>query len=171
MTDASDLTVRRYREADDDRRLRELNETALRSVDTYAEDAPDDDLRDVQSIYLDAGGEFLVGILDGTIVAIGALSPVDDETIAARVLDDEHGPTAEVTRMRVDPAHQGRGFGTRILASLEERAREAAFETLVLDTTERQTGARRLYEKFGYERRDSFEWREYTMLLYRNDLA
>jgi GNAT superfamily N-acetyltransferase len=167
---ADDLTVRQFRPGDG-QRVRELNETALRSVDAYAEDAPEGDLRDVPGHYLDGDGEFLVGELDDTVVAMGALQPADRAHVADRVLDPADGPAAELTRMRVAPEHQRQGFGTQLLVALEDRAAELGYEVLVLDTTARQRGARALYASFGYEEVERFDWRDYEMLLYRKALG
>lgn len=164
-----DLEIRRFRTGDAEA-VRELNETALRDVDAYAEGVTDGDLGTIEETYL-AAGEFLVGELDGEVVATGALKPAGDGTFAAeRALAPDDGPAAEITRMRVAPAHQRRGYGTRLLRRLEARAIELGYEVLVLDTTARQAGARRLYESFGYEREAAFEWREYEVLLYRKEL-
>ena len=153
------FTVRRYRPSDDDARLRDLHERALREVDAYVE-APewDADLDAIEETYLDAGGTFLVGELDDEIVAMGALKP------------REEPGTTELTRMRVAPEHQQQGYGTRLLEELERRARKLGYGRLVLDTTERQVGAQRLYERFGYERVNETEWRGYTVLFYEKRL-
>jgi len=152
---ADDLSIRRFDPGDGDR-VRELHEAALRSVDAYVEAVPDPDMHDVEETYLDDGGEFLVGEIDDEIVATGALRRED-------------ATTAEVTRMRVDPDHQRRGYGTAILAALEDRAAVLGYETLVLDTLDRQTGAKRLYESFGYERTGSERRGEYEQLFYRKE--
>lgn len=88
--------------------------------------------------YLDGSGEFLVGLTDGDIVAIGGFQSRGDDA-------------AEVRRMRVHPDHRRREYGERPLAALEERARERGFARVVLDTNERLTAARKLYGKRGYE--------------------
>jgi len=58
---------------------------------------------------------------------------------------------ATVRRMRVDPDHQRRGYGTRLLTAFEGRARERGLDRAVLETHVRLTAARRLYEDQGYE--------------------
>ena len=57
---------------------------------------------------------------------------------------------AEVKRMRVEPAFQGRGFGREILDAIECRAAMLGYEILRLDTSARQRVARALYEKDGF---------------------
>lgn len=141
------LEIRRYRPGDVER-IRELNVVAMRAVGACVEGAPDPDLRDVEGTYLDGGGEFLVGELDGRVVAMGAFHPA--EGYVTDFVGDLPEGTAEITRMRVDPDHQRRGYGQRIYDELERRAVAAGYGHLVLDTTARQVGAQRLYETNGF---------------------
>ncbi|WP_460921993.1 GNAT family N-acetyltransferase [Salinarchaeum chitinilyticum] len=185
-----EIAIRRA-EAADAPRIRELNEVALRQVDAYAEDAVeagmDEDLEDVETNYVEVGGDFLVAETvpddesdadagdrpssEQRIVGMGALEPIGEGTFQAdQIVRQDDGPAAEITRMRVDPAFQRQGIGTQLVERLEERARELDYEVLVLDTTARQDGAQRLYESFGYEQADSVQWREYDVLLYRKEL-
>jgi len=129
--------VRRYRDDDHDA-VWELHNLALDSVGAHGGNGPwDDDLHSIPSVYIDAAGEFLVGLVDRDIVAIGALRP--------------SGPgQGEIKRMRVHPRFQRRGFGREILLRLENRARELGYETLHLDTTVGQTAAQALYRRHGY---------------------
>lgn len=144
----SALSVRRYQPGDE-QRVKELHEAAMRDVDAYVEGVPDNDLDDVEGVYLDGCGEFLVGTLDGRIVAMGAIRPVGERVAA--VFESLARPAAELTRMRVDPGHQRRGFGERIYDELEGRARERGYRELVLDTQAHQAGARQFYEAKGFE--------------------
>jgi ribosomal protein S18 acetylase RimI-like enzyme len=131
------MAIRRYREADHDA-VFALHNLALDQVGAHAGNGPwDDDLHHVREVYLDGGGEFLVGEEDGRIVAMGAL----------RLLGADH---AAVTRMRVHPDRQRRGWGRAVLERLEARAVELGFRLLTLETTVQQTAAQRLYEKAGY---------------------
>jgi ribosomal protein S18 acetylase RimI-like enzyme len=152
----TDLSIRRFR-PDDRERVLELHEEALRDADAYAEGAPDPDLQDVQSHYLDAGGELLVGETDGQIVAIGAFRSVSGRT--ARAFDGIDAPTAELDLMRVAPAHQRRGDGQRLYDELEQRAREEGFAELVLDVRADHGAIRQFYESHGFavERRVEIE--------------
>ena len=132
------MEVRRYRASDHDA-VWDLHNVALNEVGAHAGNGPwDDDLHRIEGEYLDAGGEFYVGIIDCRLVAMGAL----------RRLTDTRG---EICRMRVHPGLQRRGLGTRILSKLEERARELGFRTLTLDTTVGQVAAMGMYRKAGYE--------------------
>ena len=78
----------------------------------------------------------MVGVLDGRVVAMGALRRVSSGR-------------AEIKRMRVQPVLQGRGFG-RALLDTSTSAAELGYSTLHLDTTVNQRAARCLYEGNGY---------------------
>lgn len=144
----TELTIRRYRPADEARVL-ELHEEALRDANAYAEGVPDPDLDDVEAHYLAPGGEFLVGLVDGRIVAMGAFRPVEERT--AEAFDGLRRPAAELKRMRVAPPHQRRGFGQQIYEELERRAHAEGFAELVLDVQAHQEDARQFYERNGFE--------------------
>jgi ribosomal protein S18 acetylase RimI-like enzyme len=133
------MEVRRYRAEDRDA-IWDLHNVALHAVGAHAGDSVyDADLRDVEQAYLHSGGEFLVGTLDGRVVAMGALRP-----------DPDHPRRAELKRMRVEPALQGRGLGRTLLDHLLRRARELGVRELTLDTTERQVAAMSLYRSVGF---------------------
>jgi ribosomal protein S18 acetylase RimI-like enzyme len=166
MVDPTDLTIRRYR-AGDGERVRELNREAMAETPEWVIDAPDTDLEDVRDHYLDAGGEFLVGEVDRRetsndeldggsnqtdlddweIVATGAVEPL---TGWLSEHFDAAAGTGELSRVRVDPVMQGRGFGTRIVEELARRARRRGYRALVLDTGADNERARGFYESLGY---------------------
>ena len=132
------MEVRRYIASDHDV-VWDLHNVALNEVGAHAGSGPwDDDLHRIEAVYIEAGGEFYVGVIDGRIVAMGALKRLTDDRV-------------EICRMRVHPDHQRRGLGTRILSTLEERAKELGFRTLTLEKTAGQVAAIRMYTKAGYE--------------------
>ena len=131
------IEVRQYDRADHDAVV-QLHHEALAATGGHLGPGPwDDDLDQIEEVYVAAGGEFLVATLDGEIVAMGALRRVEDQV-------------AEIKRMRTAPAQQRRGFAREVLISLERRARELGYRRLLLDTTAKQFAARRLYEASGY---------------------
>lgn len=136
---SSDFTVRRY-EADDAEDVRELHEEWSWDVEHPESEHPNmrADLDDIQSTYLDAGGEFLVGFDGGKLVATGAFERVDDGTVV-------------LNRIRVDPAYQREGYGTAILEALETRADEAGYTETTIDEMGLNTGAQEFLESHGYE--------------------
>jgi ribosomal protein S18 acetylase RimI-like enzyme len=130
------MHVRRYLPADREA-VWELHNVALDAAGARFPGPWDADFDDIEGIYLRSGGEFLVGTVDGRVVAMGALRPCDSRTV-------------ELKRMRVVPELQRSGLGQAILDRLEERARMLGFARIVLDTTPQQVAARRFYRKNGY---------------------
>lgn len=132
------MEVRRYRASDHDA-VWELHNVALNDIGAHAGNGPwDDDLHHIEAEYIEAGGEFYVGVMDGRIVAMGAIKRLTNTC-------------AEICRMRVHPDFQRRGLGTEMLSALEERAKELGFCSLTLDTTTGQVAAVRMYTNAGYK--------------------
>jgi len=131
------LHIRRY-EPGDKRAVRRLHDDALNEVGAHLGAGPwDDDLDEIEGVYLESGGEFLVGILEEEVIAMGAIKRVSQDA-------------AEVKRMRVRPCLQGRGYGQAMLDALHRRAAGLGYTTLRLDTTVQQRAAMGLYLKNGY---------------------
>jgi ribosomal protein S18 acetylase RimI-like enzyme len=155
--DGGSLRLRRYTEADA-AAVWDLHNTSLNLVDAHGGNGPwDEDLHNVVEVYLEAGGEFLVGEADGKLVAMGALLRT--------------GPASgEIKRMRVDLNYQRQGFGRRILAGLEARARELGFRRLRLDTTTGQTSAQALYEDSGFTKIGTGRMGRFELVIYEKRL-
>lgn len=116
----------------------QLHNAALEEAGAHGGRGPwEDDLRDIRGTYLDSGGDFLVGLSHGELVAMGGLLLRSAEE-------------AEIKRMRVHPDFQRRGLGRLLLKRLEQRAQPLGARVIHLDTTDQQTAARRLYESAGY---------------------
>ncbi|OVE83233.1 GNAT family N-acetyltransferase [Natronolimnobius baerhuensis] len=167
------LSVRRFRPANASR-VRTLHEAAMRDIGAYIEDVPDDDLENVTETFLERDGEFLVGEVDGRIVAMGGFQLLKGDHYITNFLPELPETTVVLTRMRVDPAHQRQGYGQRIYEALEKRARNRGYTTIVLDTMASQAAARGLYEtngfeKVGRERLEVFD-DDFEMYVYRKSL-
>lgn len=133
------LRIRRY-EVDDHGAVLRLHEAGLREMGTFIEEPGFDlDLLDVEGVYLEGDGEFLVGVCEGQVVAMGTLM----KTSPGR---------AEVKRMRVAPDFRRQGFGQAILDVLHRRAAALGYATLHLDTGINHMAARNLYEANGYQK-------------------
>jgi ribosomal protein S18 acetylase RimI-like enzyme len=132
------LEIRRYESSDHDD-VWNLHVLGLQHVGAYLGNGPwDNDLHTIEQVYLHNRGEFLVGIYEGHIVAMGAFRKSSDEL-------------AEIKRMRVHPDFQGRGFGQIILDELETRALALGYTKLYLDTSVVQIAAQKLYMKNGFK--------------------
>jgi GNAT superfamily N-acetyltransferase len=135
------LKIRRYQDADREA-VWALHNAALLEVGAHPGSGEwDTDLRDIPGEYFDRGGEFLVGELDGEVVAMGGIRPLEDGTMVIR-------------KMRIRPDCQRRGYGRAILEALHIFARSRGARKLTLHTTVRQTPAHALYRSFGYREID-----------------
>ena len=83
-----ELTIRRY-DPRDHAAVLQLHREGLAQMDADVGPGPwDADLDNINATYLDAGGDFVVALADGELVAMGALRPVSETT-------------AELKRLRV----------------------------------------------------------------------
>jgi GNAT superfamily N-acetyltransferase len=89
------------------------------------------------------GGAFLVGYEDGTAICGGGLKRLGDDVV-------------EIKRMYVVPEARGRGVAGRLLAALEDAARDLGYARARLDTGPHQPHAERLYRDAGYADIESF---------------
>lgn len=161
-SDAAPARLRRY-EPRDREAVWTLHRTALREAGSNPEDVPDnDDIRDIEGNYLDAGGEFLVVESGDAVVAMGGLT-VEGEAIPAGA--------GELLRIAVDPDHQREGYGDRIVAGLERAARERGLDRVFLWTAQRQRSAVRFYRARGYEGTDHRTEGAYELIRFEKALG
>lgn len=95
------------------------------------------DFENIEGIYLNNRGEFLVGTLDNQIIAMGGLRKVTEDIV-------------ELRRMRIDPLFQRKGYGQMILDALEKKAKELGYRVIQLNTSLKQVPAQKFYKKNGY---------------------
>jgi ribosomal protein S18 acetylase RimI-like enzyme len=131
------MLIRQYLPRDEER-MWQLHLEGLASVDADpGRGSWEDDLRDIPGHYFEAGGDFLVGEVDGLVVATGSVERLEPGR-------------GEIRRMRVDLPYHRRGYGQQILRALEARALELGLRELELETTTLQVAAMGLYEAEGY---------------------
>jgi GNAT superfamily N-acetyltransferase len=92
-------------------------------------------------------GRPLVARLGDNPVGVGTLKPVDETT-------------AEIKRMYVRPAAQGRGVGRAIVARLLRDATAEGYATVRLETVRFMTIARAMYRAFGFVEVQAFDGSE-----------
>lgn len=102
-------------------------------------------------------GVFVLARLRGATVGCGGLTAIDDRA-------------AEVKRMWVDPSARGLGIGTRLLADLEQRARDAGRRVVRLDTNSTLNEAIAMYERAGYRRIERYNDNADAELWFEKDL-
>ncbi|WP_123536299.1 GNAT family N-acetyltransferase [Halosimplex salinum] len=153
--------LRRF-EPGDGPAVRRLHRRALSDAGTDPDDVPHtEDLDDVESSYLDGGGEFLVCEVDEQVVAMGGLA-VEGEGIP-------HG-AGELLRIAVHTDHQRAGYGSAIVDGLEAAARERGLDRVFLWTAQRQRAAVEFYTARGYEGTDHRTEGEYELLRFEKSL-
>jgi GNAT superfamily N-acetyltransferase len=186
---STDLTLRPY-DPRDAAAVWTLHEWALSDAGTDPAAVPGtDDLRRVESAYLDAGGAFLVGVVptdapageresddrfdrrppetfDGRLVAMGGSVPTESGRAEERAVDD----AVELHRMRVAPTHQRRGYGRAVLYALEDEARDAGFGRVLATTARRQQSAVAFYPSEGYREVGRSSAGEYELIHFEKEL-
>ncbi|NKB96883.1 MAG: GNAT family N-acetyltransferase [Pseudomonadales bacterium] len=94
------------------------------------------DLFDIAKSYL--SGTFIVAVLDDdTLVGTGSLMP-------------ENITVGRIARMHTSGKHRRLGIASRVLHSLEERARSIGYVALVLETNNDWYDAISFYQRHGY---------------------
>jgi GNAT superfamily N-acetyltransferase len=96
------------------------------------------DLMAIEEVYLHNNGGFLLGLLDGRVIAMGGFKRLSNDS-------------AELRRMRIALELQGQGYGTLLLRELERRAYQAGVRKLCLDTARRRPLTLEFYRKHGYQ--------------------
>ena len=98
-------------------------------------------------------GMLLVAGPPGDAVGCAALRPLPREPRTIHVPGVGFPtPVGEVKRLYVQPRARGTGTGRRLAAAIVDAARAIGYRTLCLDTLERMSEARALYESLGFVR-------------------
>ena len=154
-----DQIVFRPFEAKDQNGVWDLHSATL--IGTFAvfeEDGWDSDLDNVTEVYVNQNGAFLVGELDGDVVAMGALAPLDETTVM-------------IKRLRVLPEVQRQGIGGRLMRRLETEAKQLGYKSITLDITRQQQVAKKLLSREGFEETGAHLAGAYVIDSYAKDLA
>jgi ribosomal protein S18 acetylase RimI-like enzyme len=157
--DKESLLIRRY-QPQDNKVVKELNYAGLKqmSPERNFQSIPflDSDLDDIEGIYLNHG-DFIVGLQDGEIVAMGAFKKVSSEC-------------AEIKRIRIRPDCQRKGYGETIMLKLMELAMEKGYLEVCLDTLTNNIRAQRLFEKCGFVKSGGGKRGPFDLLYYSRKL-
>lgn len=131
------LIIRRFL-ASEKKQIKDFYELAsVHSEIGYRSGPWEADFEDIDRVYVDTGGDFLVGIIDEKIVAMVGLLRKSDHI-------------AHIRRMRVHPDYRRKGYAGEILRKIEEIAKENGVKELQLKTSTQQKMAQNFYEKNGY---------------------
>jgi GNAT superfamily N-acetyltransferase len=103
-------------------------------ISQYDEEA---DLIAIEQIYINSGGEFLIWLLDGVVIAMGGFQRLSDQS-------------AELRRMRIRRDLQDQGYGSQLLKELERLAFHSGIKTLSFETAKARPLTLEFYRKHGY---------------------
>jgi len=133
------LRIRRYEAADHDQVWALHREGVLNTTPDYPAVDPkyEEDLTRLDEVYLGEGCNFWVVEAPDGLVGMAAISRVD-------------AATGRLRRMRVTEAWRRRGVAKALLDEGIAFCRACGDERLILDTTEHQTAAQRMYESAGF---------------------
>ena len=121
-------------------------------------ESADRDVIEVESAYLDVGGEFWVVEQDSTIVGTAAYQPIARGHRAV-----------EIRKMYLLPIIRGRGLGKYLLAQLEMAIAIKDYREIWIETASILKEAVKLYELNGYQTATGVET-ERCDLVYRKQL-
>jgi ribosomal protein S18 acetylase RimI-like enzyme len=138
--------------------LATMGEIVVRAYDAVGALEGDDDyvpeLRDVARRVREAVVFAALDSADGTPLGCVTYVPGPDNPWAEHL----RGGEASIRMLAVDPAAQGRGVGSALVAACLDRARADGRRAVFLHSLPVMTGAQRLYDAFGFRRVPERDW-------------
>ena len=101
----------------------------------------EEELAGLPGAYESPGGLMLLALVDGAVAGSGAFRPL---------LDADYPNACEMKRLFVRPAFRRFGLGRILAQALMDRATEAGYSSMLLDTLDDMEAARGLYESLGF---------------------
>ncbi len=149
------LEIRRY-QPQDNKVCRALNDVGIEQIEPTGElraiPYVTADFDDIEGVYL-KNGDFIVGLENGEVVAIGAFKRRTKNC-------------AEFKRLRIRPDCQRKGYGEAIMRRLMELAAEMGYNEGFLDTLTTNYRAQRLFEKLGFKKSGHGKRGPFDLLFY-----
>ena len=158
--DKKELKIRRYK-AEDNAAAKALNYAGLAQmisdVNWKGIEVADADYDDIENIYINNRGDFLVGTIKGEVVVTGAVKKLDEAC-------------GEIKRIRVKPECQRKGYGETMTMELIERAAELGYSKIRIDTMTTNTRAQALFKKVGFKKSHQGKIGDYDVIFYFMEL-
>jgi ribosomal protein S18 acetylase RimI-like enzyme len=155
------LKIRRY-EPKDNVAAKELNYAGLAQmrpdIDWRGIDVADGDYDDIEDIYINNRGDFLVGTVKDEVVVTGAVKKLDETC-------------GEIKRIRVKPECQRKGYGEAMAKALIKRAAELGYDKIRIDTMITNTRAQALFNKLGFKEAYHGKIGEYNVIFYFMEIS
>ena len=89
-------------------------------------------------------------------VAVRPFAKSDEPSDQAETTPPLSPDTCEMKRLFVKQTTQGAGVGRMLIARALQEAKAAGYKRMLLDTLERLSAANKLYESFGFMKRESY---------------
>ena len=102
----------------------------------------DAELEGLPGDYAPPGGALLLAYVDGQVAGCGAMRPLADV---------DYANACEMKRLYVRRAFRGFGIGRLLAQALVDRAVQAGYSNMLLDTLDDMEAARGLYDALGFE--------------------
>lgn len=100
------------------------------------------ELQQLPGAYAQPQGLMLLALVDEEVAGCGAFRPLPDA---------DYPNACEMKRLYVRPAFRRFGLGRTLAQALMDRATEAGYSSMLLDTLDDMEAARGLYESLGFE--------------------
>ena len=153
----SDSIIFRHYKKGDTKKIIELHKTALIETGAYFPGPWNDDMKNIEKVYIQPGGCFVLIEKSSNLIAMGALKIINSKE-------------AEIKRMRVETDVQRNGYGQIILDYLISFAACNKIQRLILDTTELQIAAQEFYKKNNFIEYGHDTWNNISQILYERKL-
>jgi putative acetyltransferase len=101
----------------------------------------EEELASLPGAYAQPQGLMLLALVDGAVAGSGAFRPLPDA---------DYPNACEMKRLFVRPAFRRFGLGRILAQQLMDRATEAGYSSMLLDTLDDMEAARGLYESLGF---------------------
>lgn len=111
------------------------------------------------------------GIIDGKIAVIFALNKCQDEAYFAADWTYRGENFCVIHRLCVNPEFQNQGIAKKTLNYIEEKLSGEGIESIRLDVFTQNPFALRLYEKTGYRKTGTADWRKGKFILMEKNLG
>lgn len=109
----------------------------------------------VRQLYAN-GGPFTPGFFDPYMLDDGVFFGVMEESgeflaVGGTHILNRHDQSAAIGNMYTHPQHRGKGYASAILSAIVTVLRAEGMKSLVLNVDRRNAGARRIYERHGFQ--------------------
>lgn len=102
----------------------------------------EEELEGLPGDYAAPRGALMLAIIDGNVAGCCALRPLDNV---------DYPNAAEMKRLYVRKAFRGFGLGRQLAEAVMDAARQAGYDSILLDTLDDMEAARALYDELGFE--------------------